>query len=111
MPNVLNMLAFTLCLLAGVGLFVRQMQGRLGLLRAAKGKFTLDDVTERVRDLLTIAIGQQKFLRPETLRQGEAVAGFMHALLFWGFMILGVQVVTMFARAYFPNFSLFAFPG
>jgi len=111
MPNLLNALAFTVCLVAGVGLFVRQMWGRIGLLRAAKGTFTMDDVVPRLRDLMTIAIGQKKFLRPETQKMGERVAGWMHALIFWGFMILGVQVVQTFARAYVPNFNVFAVPG
>ena len=111
MPNLLNALAFTLCLFAGVGLFVRQMSGRIGLLRAAKGTFTLDDVIPRLRDLLTVAIGQKKFLRRDAAEIGERTAGWMHAFIFWGFMILGLQVVQMFARAYLPNFDVFAIPG
>ena len=111
MPNLLNAAAFTVCLAVGVGLFLRQITGRFNLLRAAKGTFTIDDVTGRLRDLLTIAIGQKKFLRPSTARMGEGLAGWMHALIFWGFMILGLQVVQMFARAYLPGFSVFAVPG
>jgi Fe-S oxidoreductase len=111
MPNLLNAIAFTVCLIVGGGFFLRQITGRFNLLRAAKGTFTLDDVVLRVRDLLTIAIGQKKFLRAETQRMGERTAGWMHALLFWGFMILGLQIVQMFARAYLPAFDVFAIPG
>jgi Fe-S oxidoreductase len=111
MPNPWNAAAFTICLAVGIGLFLRQITGRFNLLRAATGNFAMDDVAPRLRDLLTIAIGQKKFLRRETQRMGERTAGWMHALLFWGFMILGVQVVQMFARAYLPDFSLFAVPG
>ena len=42
----------------------------------------------------------------------ERTAGWMHFFIFWGFMILGIQVTTMFARAFFPDFYLFPFtPG
>jgi Fe-S oxidoreductase len=108
---MVSMLAFTVCLVVGVGLFIRQIRGRFNLLRAAQGGFSIGDVWARLRDTLEIAIGQKKFLRPSTARMGEGVAGWMHALLFWGFMILGVQVVQMFARAYAPGFSVFAVPG
>ena len=30
----------------------------------------------------------------------------MHFFIFWGFTILGVQVVHMFARGFFPDFHL-----
>src|SRR5262245_17924580 len=63
MPNLLNAAAFTVCLAIGVGLFLRQITGRFNLLRAAKGTFSLDDLAARLRDLFTVAIGQEKFLR------------------------------------------------
>jgi len=108
---MLSMLVFTVCLAIGAGLFIRQIWGRFNLLRAAQGGFSLAHVGERIRDTLVIAIGQKKFLRPAAFKMGEGVAGWMHALLFWGFLILGLQVVTMFARAYVPGFNLFAIPG
>ena len=39
-------------------------------------------------------LGQRKFLR------GEQPAGIMHALIFWGFVVLMLQVVTLFGRAF-----------
>lgn len=108
---MLSVLAFTVCLVVGLGLFIRQIWGRFNLLRAAQGGFSIGDVGARLADTLAIAIGQKKFLRPAALRMGEGVAGWMHALLFWGFLILGLQVVQMFARAYLPGFSVFAVPG
>jgi Fe-S oxidoreductase len=108
---MLSTILFTVVLIAGLGLFGKQMLGRINLLRAAQGKLELDDLAGRIRDLLAIAIGQKKFLRREAARVGEGIAGWMHAFLFWGFMILAVQVIQMFARAYAPGFSLFAVPG
>ena len=37
--------------------------------------------------------------RPGEVLQGEQPAGIVHALVFWGFLILGLQVATMFLAA------------
>jgi len=51
-------------------------------------------------------------VRPEVAIVKERTAGWLHFLVFWGFVILGIQVTTMFARAFFPDFYLFPFtPG
>jgi Fe-S oxidoreductase len=101
---MLNAALFTLCLFAGLGYFLYQLQGRFNLLRAAKGKFTLDHVGERIWSVVLIALGQYKFIRPEAGIVNERFAGWVHTLVFWGFSVLGVQVVTMFGRAYSPDF-------
>src|SRR5262249_37162570 len=56
--------------------------------------------------VLVYAVGQKKFVRPEAARQGEAVAGWMHFFIFWGFTILGIQVIHMFGRMFVPGFTL-----
>ena len=107
---MLSTIVFSVCLLGGLGLFFRQIIGRFNLLRAAQGSFEIADASDRLRDLLTVAIGQRKFLRRDAAGIGEGVAGWMHALLFWGFMILSLQVIQMFVRGFVPEFSLFAIP-
>ncbi len=106
---MLNALAFTVVLAAGVGLFLYQVWGRFNLIRAANGDLPFDHIPERIRAVLVYAFGQKKFVRPEVAIVKERTAGWLHFLVFWGFVILGIQVVTMFARAYFPDFYLFPF--
>jgi Fe-S oxidoreductase len=103
---VLNAVAFAVVLAVGLGIFIRQIWGRFNLLRAATGKFELDRIPERIEAVLVYALGQKKFIRPEVVRQGEAVAGWMHFFIFWGFTILGVQVIHMFGRMFVPGFTL-----
>ena len=103
---MLSAIAFTLVVLAGLGLFCRQLWGRFNLLRVARPAALFDRIPERIRAVLVYAFGQKKFVRPEVVRQGEALAGWVHFFVFWGFTILGAQIVTMFARAYAPEFSL-----
>ena len=95
---------FTVCLLVAVGLFIYQLWGRFNLLRAATGKVTLDRIGERLWAVVTIALGQRKFIRPEVSSVRETLAGWLHFFVFWGFVVLGLQIVTMFGRAYSEQF-------
>src|SRR3954471_1652042 len=64
------------------------------LLRARPAAGRLDRMPERLRRALVLGVGQRKFLR------GEQPAGIMHALIFWGFVVLLLQVVTLFGRTW-----------
>jgi len=101
---MLTAILFTVCLLVGVGLFIYQVWGRFNLLRAATGRFTLDRIAERLWAVVTIALGQKKFIRPEVSWVRETLAGWLHFFVFWGFTVLGLQIVTMFGRAYSEHF-------
>jgi Fe-S oxidoreductase len=57
-------------------------------------------VYTRARQALVDGLGQRKFLR------GEQPAGIMHALIFWGFLVLMLQVVTLFGRTFDAEWSL-----
>ncbi|HVB79300.1 MAG TPA: hypothetical protein VNE82_05035, partial [Candidatus Binataceae bacterium] len=73
-----------------------------------------DRIPERVRAVLVNAFGQRKFVRRNP--GAERSAGWMHFFIFWGFLILGIQILTMFGRAYsdsfvVPGFSLHLLGG
>ena len=67
---------------------------RTRLLLAAKPACRPDRVGARVKRTLVYAFGQAKFI------SGEQPAGLMHFVIFWGFLILSLQAVTMFGRAF-----------
>src|SRR5215831_4753063 len=91
-------LLFTLVVLAAMGLFVHTLYGRVRLLLAAQPVDRFGHLAERLKVVLVYAFGQKKFVT------GEQPAGWMHVLIFWGFLILGLQIVTMFGRAFSPHF-------
>jgi Fe-S oxidoreductase len=97
---MVSAIVFTLCILAGLGIFLRQVWGRFNLLRAARPAALFDRIPERIQAVLVYAFGQKKFVRPEAAIVKETIAGWMHFFIFWGFTVLGLQVVTMFGRAY-----------
>jgi Fe-S oxidoreductase len=77
---------------------------RARLLLAARPADRFNRIPERVKRVLIYGFGQKKFL------VGEQPAGIMHALIFWGFVVLFLQIITLFGRAFdyswhIPGFS------
>ena len=91
---------FALVMVAGLGRFGLTIYRRLQVMRVAQPAALFDRVPERIRAVLVYAFGQRKFIRD------EQPAGWMHVLIFWGFVILGLQIVTMFGRGFAPEFTV-----
>ena len=89
-------------ILWGVGLlvFAGIMAARMRLLVAARPAARLDRIPERIRRTVVYGLGQKKFL------VGEQPSGIMHALVFWGFVVLLLQVITLFGRAFDADWSI-----
>jgi len=84
----------------GLGWFGRTMYRRTRLLQAAQPASLFDRIPERISAVLVYAFGQKKFLRD------EQPAGWMHVFIFWGFVILAIQVLTMFGRGFAAGFTV-----
>ncbi|MHB8657613.1 MAG: (Fe-S)-binding protein [Solirubrobacteraceae bacterium] len=85
---------FPIVVVLAMLVFARTMAGRTKLLVAAGPARRTDRLRERIGRTAVYALGQKKFLT------GEQPAGIAHALIFWGFVVLGIQVVTQFGRAF-----------
>lgn len=59
---------------------------------------------KRLKKVLEIGIGQSKIFR-------EPAAGLMHALIFWGFLVLITAVTEAIIQGFYSNFSLGMFGG
>src|SRR3954465_13553643 len=94
----MSTLLFTLVVLVALGFFAHTVYERVRLLRASRPSDRFDQLAERLKAVLVYAFGQKKFIT------GEQPAGWMHFFIFWGFVILGLQIVTMFGRAFSPHF-------
>ena len=73
---------------------------RLRLLLRAQPAARFDHLGARVKRMVVDGIGQRKFL------SGEQPAGIMHALIFWGFVVLMLQVITLFGRALHSGWNI-----
>ena len=72
-------------------------------MRIGKPENRVDHPFQRLKRMFVVAIAQSKIFR-------EPVAGTMHALIFWGFMVLLAAVLESIAEGLVPGFS-FAFLG
>lgn len=99
----LNSVIFALVLLAALGFFGWNARRLISYLQLGKKENRFDQVGLRIANVLKIAIGQTKILR-------EPLAGLLHVMIFWGFVILLVAVLESIGEGLFEGFS-FAFLG
>ncbi len=104
--NNLTGVLWTIAFLAGIGFFAYQIWGRLAVLmgmRTDDGRdYSRKTWGKRTKNTIVYAFGQYKFFL------GDQPSGWMHIIIFWGFMTLSLQVITMFMRGWFWDFH---FPG
>ena len=91
---------FALVVVAGLGRFGRTVYRRYLVLSAAEPAPLFDRIPERISAVILYAFAQRKFVRD------EQPAGWMHALIFWGFSVLLIQVITMFGRGFVDEFTV-----
>jgi Fe-S oxidoreductase len=99
----LNALLFALVFVAALAFFSRNAARLIGYLRLGKGEDRFSGTPQRLRRVLTVAFGQSKLLR-------EPLAGLLHFLIFWGFVVLLSAVLESVGEGLFPGFS-FSFLG
>ena len=89
---------FLFVLTLAAGFFALNVQRLVSYLRVGVAENRTDHALTRIRNVLTIGIAQKKILR-------DPVAGPMHALIFWGFMVLTAGTVEILIQGVFPSFS------
>ncbi len=92
--------AFPIVLAIGLLVFAVIVAGRARLLLRAQPAARFDRFGERLRRAVVDGVGQRKFL------SGEQPAGVMHALIFWGFLVLMLQVLRLYVRAFDADWNL-----
>ena len=91
-------IVFLFVLALAAGFFALNVQRLAGYLRVGHAEGRSDHPLVRLRNVLEIGIAQKKILR-------DPVAGPMHALIFWGFMVLTAGTVEILVAGVFPSFS------
>ena len=95
---------FLLVLLLAVGFFSYNVQRLLSYLWIARPEDRGGDPLVRLKNVITVAILQKKILR-------DPIAGPMHALIFWGFIVLTVGTIELLLHGSFPSFSYAFLPA
>ncbi len=86
-------LAMLVLLVAALALFTATMIRRLDVLRAAQPDDRTDQPGRRLKALLAIGFGQRKLLY-------EKGPGWMHAIIFAGFLVVAFRTLTMIIRGF-----------
>ena len=92
----MNPILTAVLLLAAVGIFAVSAWRRWRLMvigAGGKRPFTFDSVGERTRGTLHLAFGQKKLTR-------YPLAGLAHKAIFFGFLVLLIRSLILFARAF-----------
>ncbi len=97
-------IVFTLVVIAATLFFARSAHRLISYLRLGKSDPRLDHPLARLKNVLTIAIFQKKIFR-------DPVAGPMHALIFWGFIVLTVGTTELLIHGMVPAFSFGFLPA
>ncbi len=71
----------------------------IGYLSIGKKEDRFDNIVQRIKNVLKVAIGQSKILR-------EPVAGIIHVLIFWGFLLFIFAVLEAIIQGFYSNFTL-----
>ncbi|HET9454003.1 MAG TPA: heterodisulfide reductase-related iron-sulfur binding cluster [Gemmatimonadaceae bacterium] len=89
---------FLFVLVVAAGFFALNVQRLIQYMRLGKAEARIDRPFHRAWNVLRVGIAQTKILR-------EPIAGVMHALIFWGFMVLTAGTIEFLIAGVFPGFS------
>jgi len=96
-------IVFIVIFLASFIFLSKNIKRLLSYLSIGQKEDRFDNVPKRISNVLKVAIGQSKILR-------EPVAGLIHVLIFWGFLLFLFAVVEAILQGFHSNFT-FEFLG
>ncbi|MCC6866616.1 MAG: (Fe-S)-binding protein [Ignavibacteria bacterium] len=97
-------IVFIILFLAALSLFIFNLFRIRSYLMLGRAENRFASPLKRLKKVLEIGIGQSKIFR-------EPAAGLMHALIFWGFLVLITAVTEAIIQGFYSNFSLGMFGG
>src|SRR5688572_24418720 len=89
---------FLLLVAAAGGFFALNVERLVRYLRIGRAVDRSDHPARRLRNVLVVALGQSKLMR-------DPGPGIMHAMIFWGFIVLTAGTVELIAQGVYPPFS------
>src|SRR3954467_12678724 len=89
---------FLFVLVLALGFFALNVQRLVSYLQLGYAEGRTDHPLVRIRNVLEIGIAQKKIFR-------DPIAGPMHAMIFWGFMVLTAGTVEILIAGVWPSFS------
>lgn len=98
-----NSIVFIFVFIISISLFFYNVRRLIRYLKLGRAENRTDKPFQRLKRVLIVAFGQTKLLR-------EPIAGLMHFLIFWGFLILFTAIIESIGEGFYSKFS-FSFLG
>jgi Fe-S oxidoreductase len=95
----LNPLALVLLVSVATFLFLRRLAPLLNSMRVAQADPRTDQLAQRIWGVVVFVLGQKRLLR-------WPFSGFAHLLIFWGFVILNLEILEAGLEALVPPLNL-----
>ncbi|MGE5401714.1 MAG: (Fe-S)-binding protein [Ignavibacteriales bacterium] len=95
----LKNIIFIVVFILSFSLFAYNVRRLISYLMLGKEENRFEDIAQRIKKVLVIALGQSKILR-------DPVAGAIHSLIFWGFMLFLFAVIESIIQGFYSPFSL-----
>ncbi|MES2524095.1 MAG: (Fe-S)-binding protein [Gemmatimonadota bacterium] len=89
---------FAVILIGALAFFARSARRLTRWLHIGHDEVRTDHPDVRTKNFLTIGLAQTKILR-------DPLGGLMHALVFWGFMVLGLGTIEIMIQGLFTGFT------
>ncbi len=99
--GVFGHVALAAALLITIGLFALRVSRLVQLVRLGAPMQRTDDLPARIRDLLLYVLGQRKLIKAP-----NRFAGVIHAVIFWGFLIITLGTIQLIGSGLVPGFLL-----
>ncbi len=93
MANIIYPIAMSLMLVVALYFFVTIMRTKIQVLLKAKPDVRWDRIPERIQAMFKVAMFQFKMFK-------EPAPGLMHALIFWGFLMLLIRSISIMGRGF-----------
>lgn len=95
----LKNIIFVIVLISAFSFLVYNVKRLISYLTIGQNEDRFDKPSERFKNVLKIAFGQSKILR-------DPIAGTIHFLIFWGFMLFLVAVLEALIQGIYSPFDL-----
>lgn len=95
----LKNIIFIVVFLSAISFLAYNVRRLINYLKIGQKEDRFDRPSERIKNVLKIAFGQSKLLR-------DPVAGTVHFLIFWGFMLFLVAVLEAIIQGFYSPFNL-----
>lgn len=95
----LKNIVFILVFISAFGFLFYNIKRLISYLTIGLDEDRFDNIPQRIKNVLIIAFGQSKLLR-------DPIAGTIHFLIFWGFMLFLFAVAEAVIQGFYSGFSL-----